>query len=481
MVSHWILTLRISLITINILFLLFICHPRFSLSPPFILQCGSSTRDEGELFKTRERYCIHFPLGGYTFNSSGRQEHLEHNITTCLVHSFSPYLEQEAAKRFLDPPHHNIFYANSPAMVWHNDELLVVSRIWLDREVYESGLTKPWPENDFSDNWLYYQKFDKFLRPISEGTIMGIPIPKQFNVGDGPIEPRLFVHNDKVYATFNAAMSHKYDSFFDDTVMWDLEKNLPVLPKIQGGSPMLNTTSAIHRDKHWMPFEDHGKLYFVYNLDPFRILHCTVRGECQFHYQEMDQNGFIFDNSFSHLRGGTPFQLWRWPYYIGVAHTTLHKERTYHRMYTAHIVVLCVQPYKIVYVSNDLKIHPTLYLKAPMVRPQYIDDGFIFPVSLILESKDAAALGVHINDFSSVVLRIRGLRAVMESVIKSNEKSKEQRGPPAGYLQTHIHDVMENITGIRYEHADYQLQEAVSHVNSGPSISQSTSPGQGLA
>ncbi|ELT87599.1 hypothetical protein CAPTEDRAFT_209802 [Capitella teleta] len=414
--------------------------------------------DEGYLFKTRERYCLNQSLGGYTFNTSGRDTYISGNVTVCLVHSFSPYIEQEAAKRFLDPAHSNIYYANSPAMVWLGGELVVISRIWLDREVYESGLNGPWPENDFADNWLYSQTFDRFLRPTSEGRIMGIPSPKQFNVGDGPIEPRLFTYAGKAYATFNAAMSFNYGSFFDYTVIWDLEKNMPIIPDIQGGSPMLNTSMDIHRDKHWMPFVDKNRLYFVYNLDPFMVLTCSVeKGDCRFCHREHDS--FVFDNSFSHLRGGTPFQLWQWPYFIGIAHTTLHKQTNFHRSYSAHVVLISVHPYRVVYISNDIHVHPTVYLKAPMVRAKYIDEGFIFPVSLIVESLDSLAIGVHVNDFSSVVLRLRGMAQLLHNVTRADRMRSPSRGPPVGYVQTHIHDVMENLTGFQFDHRDLNLDQ----------------------
>jgi len=55
-------------------------------------------------------------------------------VSTCLVHSFSPHVERQAARRFLDPARDNVYYANSPAITWFNDELVLVSRVWLDRE-----------------------------------------------------------------------------------------------------------------------------------------------------------------------------------------------------------------------------------------------------------------------------------------------------------------------------------------------------------
>ena len=88
------------------------------------------------VIKTVERHCLQFEYGGHMFNELGQTGEVHGNVTTCMIHSFSPYIEREAAKRFLDPARDNIYFANSPAITFHNDELVLVARIWLDRERY---------------------------------------------------------------------------------------------------------------------------------------------------------------------------------------------------------------------------------------------------------------------------------------------------------------------------------------------------------
>ena len=83
-----------------------------------------------------ERHCLRFDMGGHLFNELGRNGVVRGSVTSCLVHSFSPYIEREAARRFLDPARDNVYFANSPAITWDGDELVLVSRIWLDRERY---------------------------------------------------------------------------------------------------------------------------------------------------------------------------------------------------------------------------------------------------------------------------------------------------------------------------------------------------------
>jgi len=81
-----------------------------------------------------ERHCLLFDIGGRMFDAGGRWAHVHGALRSCLIHSFSPYIEREAARRFLDPARDNVYFANSPAITWSGDQLVLVSRVWLDRE-----------------------------------------------------------------------------------------------------------------------------------------------------------------------------------------------------------------------------------------------------------------------------------------------------------------------------------------------------------
>lgn len=403
-----------------------------------------------------ERLHFQFDLTGYLMVPKGRGQKLTSPLVSSLVYSFSPEIEREAARKFLDPPHQQVFFANSPAVEWFRGELVLVSRIWLDRERYEAK--QNWPPNHFADNYLYTQRFDRFMRPIDNGSIIGIPAPKQWWVGDGPIEPRTVKVQNKLFITFNSAMAFKYKYFMDYTVMWDYLENRVVIPKIKGGTPMKNATEAndMPRDKHWMALLVNNNLHFVQNLDPLRVMKCTLSGKCKFVHEPPKKTKFVFEHSTSHLRGGTPFVHYSGAYYFSIAHSTMYKNSNGHRFYTAHIVVMRVKPYRIVYVSNDLKVHNDIYTSAPMVRPMYIDDGFIFPVGLILENPDEFLLGVHANDFNAILLRFRGLRNLMETVIEADELAGVRRKEPGpGAVHKHVHDVMEEVNHKKYIHAGH--------------------------
>jgi len=96
-----------------------------------------------------------------------------------------------------------------------------------------------WPSNHFADNWLYTQRFDRHMRPTGPGRIIGIPAPKQWWVGDGPIEPRVVTVAGRVLVTFNAAMAFAHQTYMDFTVLWDIDNDLPIIPRIEGGRSRL--------------------------------------------------------------------------------------------------------------------------------------------------------------------------------------------------------------------------------------------------
>ena len=152
----------------------------------------------------------------------------------------------------------------------------------------------------------------------------------------------------------------------------------------------------------------------------------------------------------SHLRGGTPWQLYQWPYYVSVAHSTFYHDPSHHVFYTSHVIVLCVQPYRIVYVSDPMTVNSTLLDAYPLIRSHLIDKKYFYPTTLILENADDFVVGGHINDHSSVLLRFTGLRELMTQVMTSDAQHGVTHGPLPGVIQRHVHDVTEKVTGFKF-------------------------------
>ena len=126
------------------------------------------------------------------------------------------------------------------------------------------------------------------------------------------------------------------------------------------------------------------------------------------------------------MRGGTPFEHYSKDYYVSFAHSRfsypLDPEQRDGTYYAAHLVVIATAPFRMVYVSSSIRI-PTYVYTRPPIKP-HITHNFFFPVSLILESRDSAVVGGHVNDQESLLVRIRGLSVLMEQLMNHDNGNK---------------------------------------------------------
>lgn len=75
----------------------------------------------------------------------------------------------------------------------------------------------------------------------------------------------------------------------DSTFIWDINDSKGIFPKIEGGQPMLNHSEGFPRDKHWSALVNDTKLFFIYNLDPLRVMDCRMQKQdapCHFVHKE---------------------------------------------------------------------------------------------------------------------------------------------------------------------------------------------------
>jgi len=311
-------------------------------------------------------------------------------------------------------------------------------RIWLEKEIYREEKA-PKPKNDFSDNFLYIQKFNRQMKPITPGSVMGLPTPRQWIVGDGPIEPRFFkMDADNIFITYNTGAYMQDGKALDSTFVWDYKRHKTLIPSIKGGSPILKNVEPdrMPRDKHWTPYNDRGTLRMVYNVDPLRVLECNLNFSCEFVHFEGPDN-FQFNQQRDSSRGGTPWILYKYPYYISIGHTTLFKKVSWDRIYNINLIVYKAVPVtRIVYISGPIQIHNEPMKGVPIVRKDYIEDPFFFPVSILQEDEDSIVIGGHINDFSSVLIRVRGIKRILEDILaEDSELPATMNGPPMGTIQ----------------------------------------------
>ncbi|XP_067936625.1 uncharacterized protein [Watersipora subatra] len=443
-----------------LIMMLFMKTMTINLGQPFFHSITVTRFTEG--LDAPARVSDDFELEGGVFGSDGLLKELSTMIHVSLIHSFSPDTEKHFREMMVDPVRneHRI-YANSPAILQlKSGEVITVMRVWLEKEIWD--LTKQSPHNTFSDNYFYIQRFDRQMKPITTGRILGIATPIQWSIGDGPIEPRIFTVNDTIYLTFNTGIFTETRKTIDSTFVWDLTSNKAIMPKIYGGQPMVDNKQdgSMPRDKHWAALVKGPKLFFTYNLDPLRVIDCGIHNssmDCTFVHKEGAES-YTFKDQRDGLRGGTPFVLYKYPYYISVAHGTYFRDCrdadsrcNGRRYYTTHIILMTIEPdFKIVYVSGNIAF-PEESFQIPLVRYRFIESSFFFPVGLILENADSLVLGGHINDHSSVLYRISNISSVMKQVIELDQLASDNQGPALGVFQDYTRLMAEKFSGMKFQ------------------------------
>lgn len=128
---------------------------------------------------------------------------------------------------------------------------------------------------------------------------------------------------------------------------------------------------------NWIPLDVNGELYFTYSIDPLRVLKCDPNtGECKFVFEQKDSEKHPFVYSRDHLRGGTPWVLYKYPYYISMGHNVVVQTNSHYSYYNANLLVLCVNPWRLVYVSRRLQFNHDWMTSTPIVRNHTILQPF---------------------------------------------------------------------------------------------------------
>jgi len=216
-------------------------------------------------------------------------------------------------------------------------------------------------------------------------------------------------------------------------------------PLISEGNPLLKNHDEykVPRDKHWSPYMHNGQLYFIYSLDPLRIMACDRHSKCSFTHNESG-NDYKFEQANDSLRGGTPTLHYKDDYYITIAHSTLFINKTkvdpqldWKRFYTVNLVVLKVieSNHRVVYLSSPIEFNEKFMSQVPIVREKYIKHNFLFPVTLLIENQDNIIIGGHVNDHSSYLFRMSGLSELMRKIMTGSE-SLSETGPKPGALHS---------------------------------------------
>ena len=369
--------------------------------------CGNpSGRNERRILIGGD-HCIEYDLHGTIFGNNGTMAPHD-KVKMCHLKTFDT-VDNDTVKAFIEFRETLHFILQSPSFIWLNDKLVMTLRLMFQYPTWR-GCFK------FLCNHIVFGYYDEFLNPIGQTELITLRTPMvNDQVKSGPHDGKLFQINGALYSLF--ATGYR-DSWISS--IWDYHKQQFFTPELQ--KTLLEKKPAIF-EKNWVPVIIKDELYIIRFFDPLQVMKCKIHEGCTFVKNNTDALKYEMDEENTPLRGGTKFELYKYPYYIGIAHGTyLHG---HFRRYEVYLVVLCVDPFRLVYVSDHLKIHPDLF-RGKKARWKALFGDFIFPTGLILEDQNSIVIGAHANDVFSMLLRLDGIQPIIEAVIINDEGSSYQ-------------------------------------------------------
>ncbi|XP_067937561.1 uncharacterized protein [Watersipora subatra] len=369
-------------------------------------------------------------------------------VTLSVVRSLSKEVIAHIKNIFNDDHNENIYFATIPAMVKSGNTIQMVQRIWLGQ--YEKMKThyreKGWSlntmfnefQNSWQENHFYHMLMDENYNIVKPGEIMGIPTTTNVKFtykSDGLMDPRLVMSGENMYLIFHTWLVDKnsHNDIGGRVHVWDMERHV---------KRRLNLHITLQRTEiNWIPLDVRGQLYFTYSIDPLRVMKCNpVDGECQFVYEQDGSAQEQFQYTSDHLRGGTPWLEYSYPYYISLAHNVAATYKPYQdfAIYNANLVVINVVDWRVVYVSRNIIANSRWLKSEPVIRNHTIVAPFWYPTGIIMQSKDIIDVSCHLNDASGHVLRLSGIESILSQVIAKDKSEQTRGGPKVRVVQQYV-------------------------------------------
>ena len=385
--------------------------------------------------------CKEYSLNGTVFQNS-KTILQESRVKMCHLKTFEKGLVENMQKEFIDFNNNIKVRLKAPSLMWFEGHLVLTLRIHIVRR------PGSWADcYGLPCCFIYYRKYDIYLNPIGPREIITVLSPFEMKRRSGVDDTRLFQMNGSLYSVFAtgyAAYNAKSTVTHLISGIWDHQLRKHFIPDFQ--KELLSKKTL---EKNWVPMVINEELHIIRHLDPLHILKCKIHENCEFVKNDTDVFKFEMIPEESPLRGGTAFELYKYPYYIGLQHGTYHKDDG--KFYAAYVVILCVDPFRIVYVSDPLQAHSNVLEKFTEDRI-YSDmlGKFIFPTGILFENHDSVVIGATVNDEGSVLLRMEGIQELVSKVIEL-DKDKTYQNPPFS-VQNYLlgRAKLLNITGDSY-------------------------------
>ena len=293
---------------------------------------------------------------------------------------------------------------------------------------------------------IFVQRFSADLLPQSPGYFIGYAHPPAqgfpycYTVV-GPEDPRAFQLQGKPYLVFHTVIPTSNQGNFTriTPTLWDIEEERPIILTLPHN--LMTDTAGRIMEKNWIPVILNNTLYIVQYFDPMLVMRCFVDGNCQ--YVHTADFSYVMNKGHGVLRGGTPFVPYRDEYHIALAHCrfTRYIGKRHANFYTAHLVLLDTTTFRIVYISDHIRLDRKVYQNRPHGRD--VTTSFYYPSGLLMEGPDSLLVFGHVNDHSSCLFRLRGVRQTIDRAIELYKNIGQNSTLISGCIQELLYANME--------------------------------------
>ena len=429
------------LLLISTVILSFIFYLAWTGSGPFaIIKVTSENYYEDFIFKSlpEQTFTHQSEVEGYLFNNECVAAIYNGQIQASLLQDFSPFVEKEIHKRFVDILGNINYCVMSPAFEQNQGKVLIAFRACRCTQRQKRV------SNSFQQDLVYIQEYTRELRPSGPGYFIAYGYPKvvvaEHLPVDGPQDPRAFKLKGRLYLIFHDGVPKTSNRSHPmiRTILWDVEANRPTV--LVAKDNVFGTNVKALADKNWMPLVINDTLYFIQYLDPLLVVKCNLNGSCEYvpnlPFTPSDPHiSSAIDPLFDVLHGGTPFKHYSDNYHIGLVHCKYTKSLRPYQVsaYTSHIILFNSNTFRIVFISGHIPLNAEFYRGRQ--RQNFTLRSFYFPTGMVMESLDSLLVFAHVNDDSSCAFRISGVEKLLRDVIKRDKTNSTKAGPPVGCIQ----------------------------------------------
>lgn len=342
-------------------------------------------------------------------------------VSSCVVLHLAESFETAIRKASFHPLG-EVISVMSPAVLKRTDEKLdIYCRIW--SEAWKGVKQRPRPMQRIVTNSMWVSTYSLNTRFLSSAKSVGIVPSIVMDGEDGPQDVRAFSVNLTDYLIFNAYIKNNGGLclFTESEFIWNVREREVIPIKLHGRllSDRMCAKAKRPHDKNWSPLVHSGRVFFVRFFEPLQVLECHFpSGDCSVVHGPEN-----FDGPATQMRGGTPFVQLQGNYYWSLTHRAFHETASSPvRSYYMYLVVLRVFPFRVVFVSDHIKVDPAVL--RTKFRPWWTQQNFAFPTSLFSIDHDSAIVGLHVNDFHSYLMKITGLQQLFKIVNAEVERNE---------------------------------------------------------